>query len=152
MGFLRQLHKIQRDAMGLIDSIKNASTSLKVGDVLKSNNARLKESDPENATLNLGGIPGKVVLVGVPGAFTPPCSSQVPGYVQHYEAFKAKGVKDIYIVAVNDAFVVQAWKEKLGASASPVHFLADDTGAFTASIGQALRRLGPSGQQALQTL
>lgn len=68
------------------------------------------------------------ILVGVPGAFTPPCSSQVPGYVSNAEAFSAKGVAGIYIVAVNDAFTTQAWKEKLGASSPLVHFCADDTG------------------------
>jgi 2-Cys peroxiredoxin 5 len=45
--------------------------------------------------------------LGVPGAFTPPCSSQVPEYIADYEKFKAKGVKNIYVVAVNDAFVVK---------------------------------------------
>lgn len=73
------------------------------------------------------------IIVGVPGAFTPPCSSQVPGYVAQAEQFAAKGVKGIYIVAVNDAFTTQAWKEKLGvAKEHPiVHFLADDTGAVS---------------------
>lgn len=71
------------------------------------------------------------VIVGVPGAFTPPCSSQVPGYVEHADAFASKGVSGIYIVGVNDAFTMQAWKEKLGAKHSIVHFLADDTGAVS---------------------
>lgn len=71
----------------------------------------------------------------MPGAFTPPCSSHVPGYVENAEKLKAKGVKDIYVVAVNDAFTTQAWKEKLNAKDSNVHFLADDTAAFTGSVG-----------------
>ena len=45
--------------------------------------------------------------IGVPGAFTPPCSSQVPGYIEKYDDFKAKGVSNIYVVAVNDAFVTK---------------------------------------------
>jgi 2-Cys peroxiredoxin 5 len=91
----------------------------------------LKENDPHTATVNLHEIPGKIVVVGVPGAFTPPCSSQVPGYLQHADAFAAKGVAGIYIVAVNDQFTTAAWKEKLGNSHSLVHFLADDTGAVS---------------------
>lgn len=76
------------------------------------------------------------LIIGVPGAFTPPCSSHVPGYVKDWEKFQQKGVKDIYVVAVNDAFATQAWKEKLGAKdAKNVHFLADDTGAFTKAAG-----------------
>lgn len=69
-----------------------------------------------------------VIIVGVPGAFTPPCSSQVPGYVEQAEKFAAKGVQGIYIVAVNDAFTTQAWKEKHSWNNPLVHFLADDQG------------------------
>ncbi|KAL5522118.1 hypothetical protein ACEPAF_1975 [Sanghuangporus sanghuang] len=79
---------------------------------------------------------GKVVIVGVPGAFTPPCSSQVPGYLAKAEEFFAKGISAIYIVAVNDAFVVQAWKEKLTEGKDTrVQFIADDQGTFVGSLG-----------------
>ena len=44
--------------------------------------------------------------------YSPNCNSQVPGYLEQYEAFKAKGVKDIYVVSVNDIFVMNAWKSK----------------------------------------
>ncbi len=71
----------------------------------------------------------------------------MPGYISQYEAFQAKGVQGIYVVAVNDAFVMQAWKEKLGAGSSPVHFLADDTGAFTASVGMAFDASGLLGNR-----
>jgi peroxiredoxin len=43
----------------------------------------------------------------VPGAFTGTCTRQIPGYAELYQQFKDKGVKDIYIVAVNDAFVMK---------------------------------------------
>lgn len=45
--------------------------------------------------------------------YSPNCNSQVPGYLEQYEAFKAKGVKDIYVVAVNDIFVMNAWKHQM---------------------------------------
>ncbi|RPB01187.1 Redoxin [Choiromyces venosus 120613-1] len=77
---------------------------------------------------------GKYIIVGVPGAFTPPCSSQVPGYVENYDKLKEKGVRAVYIVAVNDIFVVNAWKEKL-AEGSETHFLSDSQGEFTKSVG-----------------
>ncbi|RPB16453.1 Redoxin [Morchella conica CCBAS932] len=77
---------------------------------------------------------GKYIILGVPGAFTPPCSSQIPGYLSNYNRFVAKGVSDIYVVAVNDIFVVNAWKEKLGKD-SNVHFVADCTGEFIKSLG-----------------
>ena len=43
----------------------------------------------------------------MPGAFTPTCSSQAPGYIEKYEEFKAKGINEIYIVTVNDAYVTK---------------------------------------------
>ncbi|EJD00450.1 Redoxin [Fomitiporia mediterranea MF3/22] len=80
---------------------------------------------------------GRVVVVGVPGAFTPSCNNQAPGYISNAAAFIAKGITAIYIVAVNDAFVVQAWKEKLteGKDTPAVHFIADDKGEFVSSLG-----------------
>ncbi|KAI0067523.1 Redoxin [Artomyces pyxidatus] len=93
----------------------------------------VKELSPAEATtLELAGIN---IIVGVPGAFTPPCSSHAPGYIEKYDEFKAKGVNEIFIVAVNDAFVTKAWKEKLAPSGSKVRFIADDQGAFVSSLG-----------------
>jgi 2-Cys peroxiredoxin 5 len=86
----------------------------------------LKEKNPEQGTVDLAALSGKIIIVGVPGAFTPPCSSQVPGYVEKAEQFAAKGVTGIYIVAVNDAFTTQAWAEKNGWNHPLVHILADD--------------------------
>ena len=43
----------------------------------------------------------------MPGAFTPTCHSQVPGYIEKYDEFKARGVNEIYIITVNDVFVTK---------------------------------------------
>ncbi|KAF8493589.1 Redoxin-domain-containing protein [Gautieria morchelliformis] len=94
----------------------------------------VKEDSPEE-TFSLANLPGKNIIVGVPGAFTPSCSSQVPGYISNYEKFTAKGVQGISVVAVNDVFVTKAWKEKLASNGTPVHFIADDKGAFTSAVG-----------------
>ncbi|EME41823.1 hypothetical protein DOTSEDRAFT_46717 [Dothistroma septosporum NZE10] len=119
---------------GLVDKLKGQAKALSKGDKIPSSGA-LKEDNPEQGTVDLSSLPGTNVIVGVPGAFTPPCSSQVPGYVEHADQFAAKGVKGIYIVAVNDVFTTKAWKEKLGANHALVHFLADDTGAFSKAAG-----------------
>ena len=58
----------------------------------------------------------KVVMFGVPGAFTPGCSkTHLPGYVESSEAMKVKGVAEIICVAVNDPFVMAAWGKDQGA-------------------------------------
>jgi peroxiredoxin len=78
---------------------------------------------------------GKVVLFAVPGAFTPGCSKiHLPGYVQDAEQLKAKGVGTIACVAVNDAFVMQAWADAQGVG-DKILMLADGNGAFTEAMG-----------------
>ena len=77
----------------------------------------------------------KVVLFGVPGAFTPTCSNKhLPGYVRDADAIRAKGVDLIACVAVNDAFVMDAWGQAQGA-AGKVLMLADGNGELTKKLG-----------------
>ncbi|XAW88342.1 peroxiredoxin [Vibrio sp. CDRSL-10 TSBA] len=76
----------------------------------------------------------KVVLFAVPGAFTPTCSeSHLPGYVVLADKLKEKGVDLIACVAVNDAFVMQAWGE--AQNASELLMLADGDASFTKALG-----------------
>jgi peroxiredoxin len=76
-----------------------------------------------------------VALFALPGAFTPTCSAKhVPGFVQNYDALKAKGVDTIACVSVNDAFVMGAWGKDQG-SDGKVRMLADGNGDFTRAIG-----------------
>lgn len=76
----------------------------------------------------------KVVLVSVPGAFTPTCSERhLPGYVRHFDAFKARGI-EVYCMAVNDAYVMKAWGASQHAPAG-LKLLADGNGAFTKVLG-----------------
>jgi peroxiredoxin len=81
-------------------------------------------------------VKGKtIVIFGLPGAFTPTCSAQhVPGYIQHAEAFKAKGVDEIWCVSVNDAFVMGAWGREQKATGI-VRMMADGSAAFTRALG-----------------
>ena len=77
----------------------------------------------------------KVILVSVPGAFTPTCSNKhLPGYIQKYEEFKQKGIDTIACMAVNDAFVMDAWGKAQGATGK-VLMLADGNGEFAKKIG-----------------
>ena len=62
---------------------------------------------------------GKTILFGLPGAFTPTCSqTQLPGFAQQEQALRAKGYENIICMAVNDAFVMQAWKEQVAPDAN----------------------------------
>ena len=66
----------------------------------------------------------KIILVSVPGAFTPTCSNEhLPGYVKLYDEFKKKGIDDIFFVAANDPFVMEAWINSN--SESKIKYLAD---------------------------
>ncbi len=79
-----------------------------------------------------------IALFALPGAFTPTCSAKhVPGYVQHFDDFKAAGVDEIWCVSVNDAFVMGAWArdQKTG---TKVRMLADGSAAFTSATGLTL--------------
>jgi len=76
----------------------------------------------------------KVALFAVPGAFTPTCSAKhLPGYVEKAGELKAKGVDEIACTAVNDAFVMNAWKDADGSE--DITMLADGSGDFAKAMG-----------------
>ncbi len=80
----------------------------------------------------------KVVIFGLPGAFTPTCSAKhVPSYLASHDQMKAKGVDTIACLSVNDAFVMGAWgrEQKTGAK---VRMLADGSADFTKALGLEL--------------
>lgn len=79
----------------------------------------------------------RVVLFGLPGAFTPTCSAaHLPGYVALADKLKARGIDTIGCVSVNDAFVMQAWGQQHNADA--IQMLADGSAALTNALGLAL--------------
>jgi peroxiredoxin len=77
----------------------------------------------------------KVILVSVPGAFTPTCSmNHLPGYVDHIDALKAKDVDTVACMAVNDVFVMDAWGKDRGVGDN-VLMLADGNGEYAQALG-----------------
>lgn len=77
----------------------------------------------------------KVVLFGVPGAFTPTCSNNhLPGYIENYDAILSRGVDAIAVVSVNDVHVMRAWARFSGGEGK-IAFLADGNGAFARGTG-----------------
>ncbi len=88
----------------------------------------------------------KVVLIGLPGAFTPTCSmNHLPGFIDNRDAILSKGVDEIAVVAVNDHHVMRAWAEASGGKGK-ITFLADGPGTFTRGIGMEFD-MGPMGKR-----
>ena len=113
--------------------------TIKVGDTLPE--MKLMTAGPdgpkEESTSSLFGGK-KVVLFATPGAFTPTCSAKhLPGFVQHAEAFKAKGVDSVICLSVNDPFVMAAWARDQGVDGRLV-MLADGSHALTKAMGLEL--------------
>lgn len=78
----------------------------------------------------------KVVVFGLPGAFTSTCSTaHLPSFMRTKPKFDAKGVDEIICVSVNDPFVMKAWGEATGATKAGITLAADPDGSFTKAIG-----------------
>lgn len=77
----------------------------------------------------------KVILVAVPGAFTPTChNSHLPGFLEHIDTIKEKGVDTVAFTSVNDVHVVGAWAKATG-GAEKITFLADGNAEFAKAVG-----------------
>ena len=80
----------------------------------------------------------RVVVFGLPGAYTPTCSAKhVPSYLENYDALKAKGVDEIWCISVNDAFVMGAWGRDQK-TAGKVRMMADGSADFAKATGLTL--------------
>ena len=112
---------------------------IKVGDKIPSATLmQMKDGGPKPVTTDQLFAGKKVALFALPGAFTPTCSAKhLPGFIQHSEALKGKGIDSIACVSVNDAFVMGAWGEQQKAG-DKVMMLADGNGDFTRALGLEL--------------
>jgi peroxiredoxin len=80
----------------------------------------------------------RIVVFGLPGAFTPTCSAKhVPSYVENYNQLKAKKVDEVWCISVNDAFVMGAWGRDQKAGGK-VRMMADGSATFTKALGLEL--------------
>lgn len=80
----------------------------------------------------------KVVIFGLPGAFTGTCSTaHVPSFIRTHDQFMDKGVDEIICVSVNDPWVMEAWSKDTGAGTAGLTMLADADAGFTKAIGMA---------------
>ena len=120
--------------------------TIKVGDRLPD--AKLNESldfdgtgcpmPPKEVSVAEAAKGKKVVIFGLPGAYTPTCSAKhVPSYVANLDKLKAKGVDEIWCVAVNDGFVMNAWGRDEKATGK-IRMLGDGSADFTKKLGLEL--------------
>ena len=121
--------------------------TIKAGDVLPD--GKLSESTEFDAATQCAMAPKevdvveaskgkKIAVFGLPGAFTPTCSAKhVPSYIENLAALKAKGVNEIWCVAVNDAFVMAHWGRDFKAIGK-IRFLGDGSAAWAKALGLEL--------------
>ena len=117
--------------------------TIAVGDKLPNATFKMMTADgPSQVTTDELTKGRKIVLFGVPGAFTPTCNNNhLPGFLDNIDAIRGKGVEEVAVVAVNDMFVMEAWSKSSG-GAGKITFLADGSAEFTRAAGLDLDASG----------
>jgi peroxiredoxin len=117
--------------------------SIKVGDKVPSATLKVMTADgPASVSTEELFGKGKAVMFSVPGAFTPTCSARhLPGFVDHLDAIRAKGVDRVVCIAVNDVFVMNAWGQSANVG-DKIVMAADGNGEFTRALGLELDARG----------
>jgi peroxiredoxin len=110
--------------------------TIAVGDRAPAGRFKIATADGPGDLTSAELFDGKtVVLFAVPGAFTPTCDARhLPGYVEHADALRARGVDTIACMSVNDVFVMKAWGKASGVDGK-VLMLADGNGDYAKALG-----------------
>lgn len=111
--------------------------TIKIGETLpEATLLRKTEDGPVKIALSEKLAGRKVILFGLPGAFTPTCNSaHLPSFIRTKKAFDEKGVDEIICVSVNDVHVMKLWGEMSGAEEAGITMLADADSSFSKAIG-----------------
>jgi glutaredoxin/glutathione-dependent peroxiredoxin len=122
-----------------IGNERSAIMTIKLGETIPSMKLMIATPEGPKETSTDDIFKGKkVVLFAVPGAFTPTCTfKHLPGFIEHADEIKARGVDTIACIAVNDAFVMGAWAKAQGVEGE-ILMLADGSGQFTKAVGLEL--------------
>ena len=126
--------------------------SIKNGDKIPEIKFCFREGDerPESGTCPIGGkfvektttellTNKRVIIFSLPGAFTPTCSTyQLPGFENKFHEFTSLGIDDIYVVSVNDAFVMNAWARDL--NIKNIKTIPDGNCEFTKAMGMQVEK------------
>ena len=101
---------------------------------------QLVDGEPEKSNLREIIGNGKIVLFGLPGAFTSTCSKlHLPGFVAHADKIKAKGIQNIFCLSANDPYVMNGWGE-INNTGDKIKMLSDPYLSFTKAIGAEVDR------------
>jgi len=122
------------------DRVPEVVFKTRVGDALVCGDSSGSWKDVTTADVFAG---KKVIVLALPGAFTPTCSStHLPGYEAHYKDLKSLGIDEVYCISVNDAFVMDNWARDLRCPG--VKLLPDGNADFTRGMGMLVskRNLG----------
>ena len=111
---------------------------IKKGDKLPDAKVFILEKDPKEVSIKEIVGEEKVILFGLPGAFTPTCSAKhLPGFVISIDQFQKKGINKVVCISVNDPFVMEAWG-KINNVQDKILMVGDSKGNFTKNIGAEL--------------
>ena len=111
---------------------------IKKGDKLPDAKVFILEKDPKEVSIKEIVGNEKVILFGLPGAFTPTCSAKhLPGFVLAIDQLKKKGIKKIVCISINDPFVMDAWGKTHDVQ-DKILMVGDSKGDFTKNIGAEL--------------
>ena len=101
---------------------------------------QLIDGEPQKSKLRETIGNGKIVLFGLPGAFTSTCSKlHLPGFVAHADEIKAKGMEHIFCLSVNDPYVMNGWGA-INNTGDKIKMLSDPYLVFTKAIGAEIDR------------
>ncbi|HBN30768.1 MAG TPA: peroxiredoxin [Rhodobacteraceae bacterium] len=102
----------------------------------EANLGRVGEKGPEAIALSSLSKGKKLVIFGLPGAFTSTCSkTHLPSFIRTADAFRAKGVDHIVCFSVNDVYVMKAWDDASGGGAAGIELYADGDASLTKALG-----------------
>ena len=108
---------------------------IKEGDKLPDEKVVILEKEHKEITTSKILNKDKVILFGLPGAFTPTCSNKhLPSFLKSAEELKKKDIKKVFCISVNDPFVMDAWGKSYSLK-DQITLLADVNGNFTKCIG-----------------
>ena len=111
---------------------------IKKGDKLPDAKVFILENDPKEVSIKEIVGDEKVILFGLPGAFTPTCSTKhLPGFVLAIDQLKKKGINKVVCISINDPFVMDAWG-KIHNVQDKILMVGDSKGDFTKNIGAEL--------------